>query len=113
MSYFFLRHLSEGNEINETFDPVTSSGLKLKTITVKVGAAPTTSENLVLTLQSAAGTEYNVVIYTIDLSAASTTSVLSTDINLPLAKGDTFTLTYTNTDGNTIGVQVILSSGGD
>jgi hypothetical protein len=114
MSYFFNRVESTGSPINTTFDPVTSENMKLKAITIKVDAAPTTAENFVLTLISGQpGSNFDVVIYSIDLSAASTTDDVNTDINLPLANGDALKATYTNTDQRTIGAQVIMTSGSD
>jgi hypothetical protein len=114
MSYFFNRVESTGSPINTTFDPVTSENMKLKAITIKVDVAPTTAENFVLTLISGqAGTNFNVVLYSIDLSAASTTDVLNADINLPLANGDALRATYTNTDQRTMGVQVIMTNRGE
>lgn len=114
MSYFFNRVESEGNPIDTTFNPVTSNNMKLKALTVKVDVAPTTSENLVLTLRSGqGGTNLDVVLYSLDLSLASTTDDVNTDINLPLANGDTLQITYANTDQRVIGAQVIMTSGSD
>lgn len=113
MSYFFLREESEGGAIDATFDPVTSHGLKLKSMTTHVDAAPTTSENLTLTRISASGTKFNTIVYKIDLAAASTVDDVNTDINLPIAKGDAFRLAYLNSDGNKLGIEIALSSGGD
>jgi len=112
MAYFF-NTIESGNPIDTTFDPITSHGMKLKTITTKVNAAPTTSENLVLSLVSRLGAAFNVEIYSLDLAAASTTDDVNTDINLPLDKGDALRVVYPNTERGTFGIQVILTSGGD
>ncbi len=113
MAYFTHRHLSEGVPINITFPVTTSDNLMLRAMTTKINTAPTTSEDLVLTLISAEpGANYDTVIYRVDLAAASTTDDINTGIDLPLVRGDTFKLTYLNTDGRTIGIRVIMSSGG-
>jgi hypothetical protein len=88
--------------------------MKLKAMTTHVSAAPTTSENLTLTLISShAGSAFDTVIYTIDLAAASTVDDVNTNIDLPLVKGDALKLTYPNTDGGTLGIQVILTDRGE
>lgn len=97
-----------GGAIAHTFGPVTSP-MYLRELRVHVSAAPTTSENFTLTLRSADGAEHDVVIYKIDLSSASTTDIVNTDLGLLLLTGDELEVTYTNTDGRTIGVQLIFS----
>lgn len=81
----------------------------LKAITVHLDAAPTTSENLVITQDSGFGAQYDVAIYTLDLSLDSTVDILLTDINLPFYPGDSVRVTYANTDGAIIGIQILFS----
>lgn len=107
MSHYRHLILSEGGAIDDTMPAVTSER-RLVGMTVHVSAAPTTSENFVVTLLSSLGEEYSTVLYTLDLSTGSTTDVLYTDFNLPLFSGDAVRTTYTNTDAGTIGVQLIL-----
>lgn len=97
-----------GGAIAHTFGPATSS-MYLKELRVHVSAAPTTSENFTLTLRSADGAEHDLVVYKIDLAAASTTDVFNNDLDVLLLTGDEIEVTYTNTDGRTIGVQLIFS----
>lgn len=113
MGYFFLHKESEGGEIDITFPPTTSNNLMLKSMTTHANEAATTSEDLTLTRMSGrAGTAFDTVVYRIDLAAASTVDDVNTDINLPLMKGDTFKLTYPNSDGVKLGIEIALSSGG-
>ena len=75
---------------------------------VHLDAAATTSENLVLTLDSHLGADYDTVLYTLDLAAGSTVDIASLDINAPLAVGDALRLTYTNTDNVTLAYQIVI-----
>jgi|GEM_PF-5815888 hypothetical protein len=100
--------LVAGGAIAHTFGPVTSP-MYLKELRVHVSAAPTTSENFTLTLRSVDGAEHDLVIYKIDLSAASTTDIFNTDFGMLLLPGDELAVSYINTDGRTIGVQLIFS----
>ena len=99
--------LSEGGAISDTM-PVLTSARRLVGMTLHASAAPTTSENFVVRLVSALGEEYGAVLYSLDLAADSTTDVLYTEFNLPMVPGDALRTTYTNTDVNTIGVQLIM-----
>lgn len=81
----------------------------LKAITVHLNNAPTTSENIVIALNSGFGAEFDSVIYSRDLSIDSTVDVLLTDINLPFYPGDAVRTTYANTDGAVIGIQILFS----
>ena len=79
----------------------------LNSVTVKFSAAPTTSENLTITLDSALGAAYDVLLYSVDPSATSATSIVwQPDAPLYLAPGDVVTLAYTNTDGRTWGATI-------
>ena len=80
---------------------------RLSAILVLLDAAPTTSESLTVTLDSADGAAYDTVIYSKDLVGI--TSLAVTDINLPLAAGDELDVAYTNTDTNTVGVRLVLT----
>jgi hypothetical protein len=104
---FTHRIKSEGGAVNDTM-PALTSHRQLRGFYAHLSAAPTTSENLTITLDSAAGSAYDVVVYKIDLSAASTTDVLYTDAKLPLMVGDAIRTTYTNTDARTIGITLIM-----
>lgn len=76
----------------------------LNSVTVKFSAAPVTSEYLTITLDSALGAAYDVVLYKVDPAATSATSIVwQPDAPLYLSPGDVVTLAYTNTDGRTWG----------
>jgi hypothetical protein len=79
----------------------------LSAILIQVDTAPTTSESLTVTLDSADGSYHDVVLYSKDLVA--TTSVANTDISLPLFPGDGLKVAYTNTDQRNIGVRLVLT----
>lgn len=88
---------------------VHTSSRMLKALTIHWDAAPTTSENIVITLDSSLGAQYDTVIYMLDPSADSTTDVLLTDINMPIYPGDAVRVTFANTDANTIGIMILFS----
>jgi hypothetical protein len=77
---------------------------KLTTIYVHVSAAPTGQDSFVVTLISAFGAEFNTVLYSIVLGAASTTDVFVSDIKAPLSPGDALKVTYDNDEHNTVAV---------
>ena len=105
MSY---RHAieSEGGAIDFTTGALTGPQT-LSAILVHVDVAPTTSESLTVTLDSVDGSKYDTVLYSIDL--ATLTSIVYTDISLPLWTGDALRVTYTNTDQREIGVRLVLT----
>jgi hypothetical protein len=82
--------------------------LIVKQVTIHFSAAPTTSENLVFTLDANAGAAYDTVVYTVDPSVSSMTDLvwIPDDGALVLVAGDALDITYTNTDTGTIGVTV-------
>ena len=108
MAWFRHRIRVVNQAVNYTSE-VQNAQRTLRAVTMHWGAAPTTSENIVVQLDSEAGPEYDAVVYTLDPSADSTTDVLLTDINLPIMAGDAVRVTYANTDHNTLGIQVLLS----
>jgi len=75
--------------------------------TVTFDSAPTTSENLVLTLDAAAGAAYDTVLYSDDPSTDSTEDYwFYPDSPQRFKEGDALVLTYTNTDTRAIGAQI-------
>jgi hypothetical protein len=83
----------------------------LVSVTCKFSAAPTTSENLTVTLDANAGAAYDVVIYTLNPSTGSTTSVLyQPTYPLVFEPGDKITVAFANTDTRTYGVQITLQA---
>jgi len=84
---------------------------RLMTVSLNMDAAPTTSENLTITLDANAGAEYDVLMYSVDLSFASTTDVVWwPDDVLHLEPGDAVTVAYANTDKNTYGCQITMEA---
>ena len=68
-------------------------------------AAPTTSENFTITLDDVNGSAYDVLLYTLDPSAAATTDIVwQPDQELMLATGDKVTVAFTKTDANVYGL---------
>lgn len=96
---------AEGAAIDHTTDAYASER-RLSAILVHVSAAPTTSENLTVTLNSAEGAEHDAIIYTKDMSGV--TDIAYTGINMPLVPGDKLAVTYTNSDDRTVGVRLLL-----
>jgi hypothetical protein len=65
-------------------------------------AAPTSSENFTITIDDAQGANFDLLLYTLDPSAASTTDILwQPDEELMLVGGDALDVLFDNTDGNT------------
>ena len=90
------------------------SKYKLKHITVKWNTAPTTSQSLTLTLNSATGAAYDCVIYSVDPSVGSLTSLwinFEDQNGLDIAAGDAIDLAYLNTDTNTVSWVACLDGG--
>lgn len=80
---------------------------RLVSVTLNLDAAPTTSENFTITLDAVAGSAYDTLLYSLDLSAGSTTDVLwFPDQPLWLQTGDAIDVVFTNTDGNTYAVLI-------
>lgn len=96
------RILSEGGPISDNSGAVTGITY-CDGMMVHFSAAPTTSEYFTVTLDSAAGAQYDTVLYKIDPSAASTTDIFWTE-TFALLPGDALRTTYANTDARIIGV---------
>ncbi len=82
-------------------------------LTLNLSAAPTTSENFVITLDSRLGVTYDTVLYSQDLSVGSVTDLVLSqdDIDIVLFRGDALAVTWTNTDGRTWGMEVTTVEG--
>ena len=79
----------------------------LNSVTIKFSAAPVSAENLTITLDSAIGAAYDVLLYSVDPSATAATSIVwQPDAPLYLSPGDVVTLAYTNTDTRTWGATI-------
>lgn len=82
---------------------------RLISVTCNFNAAPTTSEDFIVTLNLNAGAAYDSVLYTRDPSSPSTKSIVWTPGDeIRLEPGDAIDVTYTNTDTRTYGVQITI-----
>ena len=79
-------------------------------VTLRYSAAPTTSENLTIGLDSHAGAVYDTVFYTLDPSASSVSHVVwfPDGFEWIVEGGDVVAVSYANTDNNTIGAEITL-----
>lgn len=107
MAKYVHRILSEGAAISDTM-PVLTSERRLVAVTVHCNTAASTAENLSFTLDSGAGSEYDCVLYAVDLGTGTLSNAFKSDFNLPLLPGDSIKTTYTNTDALTMGIQLLL-----
>ena len=79
-------------------------------VTLRFSAAPTTSENLTISLDSVNGPAYDTVFYTVDPSAASVSHIVwyPDGFEWIVGPGDVVAVSYANTDNNTIGCEITL-----
>ena len=82
---------------------------RLISVTMHADAAATTSEDFTVTLNANAGAAYDTLLYSLDLSAASTVDLLwQPDVPLLLEGGDAIDVAFANTDTDTYGVQITV-----
>lgn len=80
---------------------------KLLKMTVHFSAAPTTSQNIQLKLDSVAGVAYDTVLYSLNPSlSAATDVVFLPDGEMKFKTGDELVVTFTNTDTVTYGLSI-------
>jgi hypothetical protein len=78
---------------------------RLISVSANFNLAPTTSENLTITLDDAQGNAYDVLLYTLDVSAGATTDILwQPDQELMLVGGDAIDVVFANSDARTYGL---------
>jgi hypothetical protein len=88
-----------------SFAVPTGEAYRLIGVSCVFDSAPTTSENFTITVNDALGSVYDILLYTLDVSAASTTDILwQPDEELMLVGGDAIDVEYLNTDANTWGL---------
>lgn len=79
-------------------------------VAIKLSAEASTSENVVVTLDSGAGAAYDTVLVQFDPSTLGGTSfVWVPDYPLSIAENDAIIVTYTNTDTLTYGLTIRYS----
>ena len=84
---------------------------RLISFTLNLSAAPTTSENLTVTLDAQAGAIYDTLLYSLDLSAGATADLLwQPDPELLLEGGDVITVAWANTDVRNWGAQLTFKA---
>ena len=78
---------------------------RLISVSVVFNIAPTTSENLTIILNDALGDVYDLLLYTLDVSAGATTDILwQPDEELMLVSGDAIDVNYPGSDARTYGL---------
>ena len=78
---------------------------RLISVSVNFNLAPTTSENLTITLDDAQGNAYDLLLYTLDVSAGATTDILwQPDQELMLVGGDAIDVVFPNSNARTYGL---------
>lgn len=81
---------------------------KLVSITLRFNTAPTTSQNLTVTLDANDGAAYDTVLRSLDPSASALTSFfVDYGEGLICESGDQIDLDYTNTDARTYGARIV------
>jgi hypothetical protein len=85
-----------------------SAAFRLTSVTVNFNAAPTTSENLTVTVNANDGAAYDTVLFSVDPSATSATDIVFIpDNDLVFESGDEIDVAFTNTDANTFGLRIV------
>ena len=78
---------------------------RLISVSVNFNLAPTTSEDLTITLDDAFGNDFDLLLYSLDVSAGATTDILwQPDEELMLVSGDAIDVAYVGTDARTYGL---------
>ncbi len=78
---------------------------RLISVSLKLDIAPTTSENYTITLDDAYGNPFDVLLYSLDISAVAATDVLwQPDEELMLVGGDAIDVAFVNSDARTYGL---------
>jgi len=92
-----------------TASQAAADGDKLASVNIHFSAAPTTSEDLTITIDANDGSAYDTVLAKIDPAEFSLTDyVFVPEGDILLESGDAIDIAYTNTDAVTYGVQITL-----
>ena len=87
----------------------TGATYRLVSVSCKLAAAPTTSEDYTITLDARGGEMFDTLLYSVDPSVTSDTDLFwQPDNELLMEGGDSVAVAFTNTDATTYGVQVTL-----
>ena len=80
-------------------------------VSCNFNAAPTTSENFTVELDAAAGTAYDLSLYTLDPAAGATSDILwQPDEEIILEGGDAIDVTFANSDNRNFGAQITFKA---
>ncbi len=86
-----------------------TKAFKLKSVTCHLDAGPTTSEDLTVTLDALDGSAYDTVLKRVDPSlVAAQDIVYLPDGDSLFEAGDQIAVDYTNTDGATFGLRIVI-----
>lgn len=84
---------------------------RLVSVSCNFNAAPATSEDFTITLDANAGAIYDLLLYTLDPSAGSTTDILwQPDEEIILEGGDQIDIAFANTDARNYGAQITFKA---
>lgn len=84
---------------------------RLVSVSCRFNAAPTTSEDFTVTLDANAGAAYDVLLYSVDPSAAATSHIVwFPDEELILEGGDAVDVAFANTDSRVYGSQITFKA---
>ena len=96
---------SGNGAITRTMVVPSDSVYRLISVSCNFNLAPTTSENFTITLDDAYGNDYDLLLYTLDVSAGATTDILwQPDEELMLVGEDAIDVAYVGTDARTYGL---------
>jgi hypothetical protein len=91
--------------IADSYTVTEPGAYRILSVAINFLAAPTTSENLTITLDDKLGEQYDVLLYTLDPSAAATTDILwQPSEELMVVTGDEVRVNFANSDANVFGV---------
>lgn len=86
------------------------SDIGIRSVRLNLSAAPTTSENFTVTINSNAGSAYDLVLLSEDLSVDSVTDLLWIPAKeVYIAKDDVLDIAWTNTNTRTWGLEVVYT----
>jgi len=103
-SVFKIPHTGNG-PIAATMTVPPGNVYRVLAVSCNFNIAPTSSENFTITIDDDQGPNYDLLLYTLDPSAASTTDILwQPDEELMLVGGDDLDVAFDNTDGRTWGL---------
>ena len=101
----FKMNAAGNGAITSVMDVPEGDVYRLISVSCNFNLAPTTSENFTITLDDAYGNAYDLLLYTLDVSAGATTDILwQPDEELMLVGGDAVDVAFVNSDARTWGL---------